>query len=620
MAGALPRALRAELEMIFGASFADVRIHQSARVGESGPVACTRGCDIYFAAGRYDPASPAGRDVLGHELAHVLQQRSGRAHRMASQLLEAEATAAGRAVAAGLPGPAPWPGRPGRPGPTVAQFYTVIAPANFAANGIAIPNPQFHLPYQPADTFIGQYKGGVGALNPGSFLRAAGGVGIASANAAGVSLRLSANGSMAIEDADILTRQPKVFYATQAIINESNDRLTLLGSDFRLVPDPAGLLQGRITVNAQTLLRVLPQNVGTGTAGLAMLAQQPCDTLVEHVTGSGFLAPQFDQPLNPGPLALIEYRVARSLLPAPLPPDLDPSTAVNLGTTMRGIAIPYATAALGAAPAFTATLQQYGLNQFACPEVGEGFVTSTLVAAAGGAGVQMGGMPPTYSDYYHLAGAAPQVVLHDRTWGSHWGGVVAKDGADVVTLENYARNTEDALAGSDTRYYFQMYNTSPANPGDTWHQAWTSTPMVAFGAPGVPAAPPATAAPHLPATHVPQSAGARSFANPITMRVAVPDDRYDTIAAGRYGAVNLNNIKNDHNLIMAAGTAQQEMLEVLKGLQYANAHLAGPRPARTARANSWANALTLAIGVAQFRQNLQAIRYTRSRIQAMQLH
>jgi uncharacterized protein DUF4157 len=619
MAGALPRALRSDLEMMFGASFRDVRIHQLAPDNGTVPVACTRGADIYLAAGAYDPHSRAGRDVLGHELAHVLQQRGGRAGWRASRwLLEVEAATAGRAVAHGAPAQVPGgTGRPATRGRAAAQHYTVVAPGAFAGQGIAVLNPQFHLPSQAQDSYLGQIKGGLLALNPGSFMRAAGGVQIVSANPAAVSLRLSANGNMAIEDADILTRQPKVFYATQALITESNDRLTLLNSDIRLDVGGPGL--PRITVGGQTLLRVTPRNVATGTAGLAMTAPQPCDVLVEHVTGSTFLAPQFEAPLNPGPPLLVEYGVARLLL-APPPAVLDPSTPANLATTMGNIATPYANAARAPAGAFTASLQLYGLNQFTHPEVGEGFVTSTLLAPAAGAGVQQGAMPPTHTDHYNLAGPVPQVLINDRTWGSHWGGVVAKDGADVVTLENYARNTEDALAGADTRYYFQMYSTNPAGPGSTWHRAWTTTAMQQFGAPGAPPAPPAPAPPHLQATHQPASPGARSFANPITMRIAVPDGHYDAVAATLYGAVNIDTIKNDYNLIAGAVTAQQEMQEIMKGLQYANLHLANHQAALTARANQWTNALTNAIAAAAFRQNLQALRYTRTRIGAMNLH
>jgi hypothetical protein len=325
--------------------------------------------------------------------------------------------------------------------------------------------------------------------------------------------------------------------------------------------------------------------------------------------------PRFDGGLNPVPHLLIEYHVARALLPAPQPPLLDSSTPVNLATTMCAIAVPYAAAALAAGAPFTASLQQYGLNQFAAPEVGEGFVTSSLIAAAAGAGVAPGAMPPTYRDHYHLAAGVPQVVLRGRTWGSHWAGVVARDGADVVTLENYARTVEDAMQGADTRYYFQMYNTNPAAAGDTWQQAWTTTPMQPIAAPGPP--PPA---PHPPATHEPASPGAQSFANPITTRVTVRDAYYDAIAAGQYGAVNLNMIKNDHVLIAGAPDAHQEMLEVLKGLQYARTRLNAGQPGLAARVHSWDAALAAAFVAARFRANLQAIGYTRSQILAMHTH
>jgi hypothetical protein len=127
-------------------------------------------------------------------------------------------------------------------------------------------------------------------------------------------------------------------------------------------------------------------------------------------------------------------------------------------------------------------------------------------------------MPPTYTDHYHYAAGAPIVVRKSRTWGAHWGGVVARDGADVITLENYARTVEDAMAGNDNRYYFQMYNTNPpAGGAGSWHHAWTTTPMQAIAAAG--AAPPP---PHPAPTHEPVSPGAQSFANPITIRVAAP--------------------------------------------------------------------------------------------------
>src|SRR5204863_9288507 len=39
--------------------------------------AFTYGQDIYFGAGRYQPGTEGGRELLAHELAHTVQQRPG---------------------------------------------------------------------------------------------------------------------------------------------------------------------------------------------------------------------------------------------------------------------------------------------------------------------------------------------------------------------------------------------------------------------------------------------------------------------------------------------------------------------------------------------------------------
>jgi hypothetical protein len=69
------------MEARFGHDFSRVRIHADAGAAAAaraaGAAAYTLGPDITFAAGRYDPGSPAGRALLAHELAHVVQQRDG---------------------------------------------------------------------------------------------------------------------------------------------------------------------------------------------------------------------------------------------------------------------------------------------------------------------------------------------------------------------------------------------------------------------------------------------------------------------------------------------------------------------------------------------------------------
>jgi hypothetical protein len=73
----LPAAARAYFEPRFGRSFADVRVHTGDRAAAAAAGmrarAFTLGSDIGFAAGRFAPESAAGRRLLAHELAHVLQ-------------------------------------------------------------------------------------------------------------------------------------------------------------------------------------------------------------------------------------------------------------------------------------------------------------------------------------------------------------------------------------------------------------------------------------------------------------------------------------------------------------------------------------------------------------------
>jgi hypothetical protein len=71
------------MEAAFGADFSGVRIHTGAEADAVGSAlnarAFTAGQDIFFREGEYDAGSAVGRELLAHELAHVLQQGSGAA-------------------------------------------------------------------------------------------------------------------------------------------------------------------------------------------------------------------------------------------------------------------------------------------------------------------------------------------------------------------------------------------------------------------------------------------------------------------------------------------------------------------------------------------------------------
>jgi Domain of unknown function (DUF4157) len=74
----LDSSTRAFMEPRFGCNFSQVRVHADDKAVESTRAlqarAYTVGNDVVFAAGHYAPDTLAGRKLLAHELAHVVQQ------------------------------------------------------------------------------------------------------------------------------------------------------------------------------------------------------------------------------------------------------------------------------------------------------------------------------------------------------------------------------------------------------------------------------------------------------------------------------------------------------------------------------------------------------------------
>lgn len=75
---ALDAGVRRQMESSFGADFSGVRIHTGPEAHslnrDVNAVAFTTGQDIFFRQGTYDPGSSGGRELLAHELTHVVQQ------------------------------------------------------------------------------------------------------------------------------------------------------------------------------------------------------------------------------------------------------------------------------------------------------------------------------------------------------------------------------------------------------------------------------------------------------------------------------------------------------------------------------------------------------------------
>lgn len=100
--------VRQAMEAFFQADFSSVRVHEGPTARGIGALAFTLGEEIHFAPGWYEPASREGIELIGHELAHVMQQRKGRVNNpygrgvaiVQDPELEAEAERMGQRAAA----------------------------------------------------------------------------------------------------------------------------------------------------------------------------------------------------------------------------------------------------------------------------------------------------------------------------------------------------------------------------------------------------------------------------------------------------------------------------------------------------------------------------------------
>ena len=103
---ALDQGVRSQMESAFEADFSGVRVHTDARADtlnrSLNARAFTTGRDVFFRQGAYNPGSSSGRELLAHELTHVVQQggavRAKLAVNQPGDRFEQEADQAARAV------------------------------------------------------------------------------------------------------------------------------------------------------------------------------------------------------------------------------------------------------------------------------------------------------------------------------------------------------------------------------------------------------------------------------------------------------------------------------------------------------------------------------------------
>jgi Domain of unknown function (DUF4157) len=84
----LDHGVRRQMEPSFGANFGGVRVHTDHQADslsrDLSARAFTTGQDIFFRQGAYQPASSGGRELIAHELTHVVQQGGDQVRRAMS--------------------------------------------------------------------------------------------------------------------------------------------------------------------------------------------------------------------------------------------------------------------------------------------------------------------------------------------------------------------------------------------------------------------------------------------------------------------------------------------------------------------------------------------------------
>ncbi|MBP2316016.1 hypothetical protein [Azospirillum soli] len=316
-------------------------------------------------------------------------------------------------------------------------------------------------------------------------------------------LRVSDDGQIAIEDSTLVKLQPKTFFATDAVLAASQQGMT--NSAYRLVKNGRTLKVVTQQGVEKTLKGVYPQPKG-GKTPKAYRARMPqnCNNISGMVTSgnngatTGRMVPNGADELasfaayaenrrehvSPTQASDVQFQIAElvATLMGGQASNVVGLADIELGEDMHRrrraiidrVAVEYANALRGGGQGLNAHLRRLRLNQHAAPDVGEAFVTLSIAAEGANGKVQ---------DLASGRSFTPR-------WSYHFGGVVAKSGNDVVTLENYARGADGDPVGnasSDPRWYFQMYGLKR---GQSFHEA-----QVASG----------------------------GFANPITMTLRSPD-------------------------------------------------------------------------------------------------
>ncbi|MFF8642179.1 DUF4157 domain-containing protein [Streptomyces sp. NPDC015345] len=436
----LDDAVRTDMESRLGADFSDVRVHDDAAArasaAEVGARAYTSGSHVVIGAGGADP------HTLAHELTHVIQQRQGPVAGTdngaglkvsdPSDRFEREAEANARRVMTGAAAPrteqTPAPEAPVGTGIQRYVSGNVKGLANEQSDepffqsqspqGVLIPDPE-RLSKHSVDHVGGRTHDPFRQDLPKEQQQELD----QSDGPKGLPLRVAGDGTLAVHDTE---REPKEFYATEAVLAASNAALAGVDSTYHLVGRGQKItVQNPANPAASVKLeRIQPFPVGTppeAVSGFANLLKHECIDVARELMGGGKKTE-----------VVLEGRE-----PMPWQDSTVDSVANNLADQVDAPQGPtpqrYGGALRDHPAEMDAAAGALGVNKAAAPVVGEGYTTVSL----------------GQSDKLDYADSATPEARPQDIWGFHFAGVAAMsaDGQDRVTLENYTRtgNSGDAL-------------------------------------------------------------------------------------------------------------------------------------------------------------------------------
>lgn len=282
---------------------------------------------------------------------------------------------------------------------------------------------------------------------PDDFLTAQGGgvANIVNHGGVGLSLRVSDDNSMAIEESDLVQRQPKTFYATQEVVASANRELRQVGSRFQLQTGGQSITVLTGWYSSNTLLVVTPlYNNGNPDN-----APQNCNVIAARILGVGEETLSYEGSKAGDEAAqriggISEQQWLRYFR--------------NSEITQEQLETHLARRYINHGDRNVARTRQ--ANQHARPEVGDSFMIKSV-----GYGEDLGHGQSRVHDIRSNQD-------RDLGWLYHFGGVVARSGSDRITLENYARG-DDRRGGADPRWYFQMYGEKQ---GQSFHEFYSARP------------------------------------------------------------------------------------------------------------------------------------------------